>query len=78
VLCASVAAPFTLAGASNSDYTFGEDLGQYGGVNALHIGGPFVGGWLPQNITLGITVVNAIAGDKLTNVRLIVCQRPLT
>lgn len=70
----SVAAPFVQTASKTSLYTFGEGLQQFGANDAARIGGPFVGGCLPENLTLAVSVLAAQAGDVLSGVRLLLEQ----
>lgn len=72
---AAVAAPFTLSAGKTSTFTFGAGLQQFGANDAEQIGGPFVAGWLAGNLTIGVTVAAAQAGDAIADVRLLLEQR---
>lgn len=68
----AVSAPFTLSAGLAARFTFAAGLLPFGANDAANIGGPFLGAWLPPNITLEVAVGAAAAADALADVRLVV------
>lgn len=69
-----VASSVTQAGGLTVDYSFGAGIRE-GGTAALGlVQGPFVGGRLPEHLTVAIAVSGTAAADALSNVRLLVVQ----
>lgn len=73
----AVAAPGTQAGGLTVTYSFAPLL-TAGGSSALGFQqAPFVGGWLPENLTLLVGVTAAAAGDLVHDGRMLVSQIPM-
>lgn len=72
-----VAAPGTQIGGIQCDYSFAP-LCPANGSSALGFQqAPFVGGELPENLTVKLSVANTSPADRLSNARLVVAQWPL-
>jgi len=70
-----VAAPAVQTAGQTVAYFFAPLVPTFGSAAVGFMGGPFVGHELPGNLTVAVTVVNAQAGDRISNGRLLVCQR---
>lgn len=68
------AASVTQAGGLTVVYSFGGERASFGTAALGFVGGPFVGGRLPQNLTVAVAVTGTSGGDKLSQGRLLVHQ----
>lgn len=68
------AAPAVQTAGLTVQYSFAGDRQPFGTLALRLMGGGFVRGRLPQNLSVGIAVGAAHAGDRLTNIRLLVHQ----
>lgn len=68
----TVAAPAVQAASLTVDYAFGVEVPAYGSAALGAMGGPLLGCWLDQNMSLAVIVNTAKAGDVLSNGRMLV------
>jgi hypothetical protein len=69
-----VAAPAVQTANTSVVYSFAPEVPLFGTLAAGIMGGPFPGGRLPQNLTVGVVVGAAGAGDLIAAARLLVHQ----
>lgn len=69
------AAPAVQAASLTVDYSFAPGVQPFGTAALGTMGGPFMGGRLPQNVAVVFHVAAGVAADVLSNVRLLVHQR---
>jgi hypothetical protein len=74
----AVPAPGVQAGGLTVVYSFGNLVTAFGTAALGFMGGPFPGGWLPENLELAAVVGNTDPADVITDARLLVRQRPST
>lgn len=72
----AVAAPAVQTAGLTVVYSFAPSLVASGSAALGFMQAPFVGGKLPDNLTLSVTVAAAQAGDAISNVRLLTEQWP--
>ena len=72
----AVSAPAVQTATTTVQYSFGNLVPSFGTLALGFMGGPFPQGKLPENLTLTVSFTNGVAGDLVTNGRLIVRQWP--